>query len=167
MRLSKNLWQKMLRLWPIALSVTVTDCATKHVAEEHLFPHLPYDVVGNVLRFTLGYNPAGAMNISFGAWSRPILVLLTGITLAVLLRWYLRARVESTWSAVGCALILGGALGNLFSRLFSERGVVDFIDVGVGIHRFWTFNVADAGITIGALMVGLIMMRVPTQHERA
>ena len=127
MRLSHSLWRKALLLWPVALSVTVTDCATKHVAEEHLFPHLPYDVIGNVIRFTLGYNPAGAMNISFGAWSRPILVVLTGITLAVLVRWYLRTResrhgapwVVLSFSVVRLETCLVASFRNVVSLILS------------------------------------------------
>ncbi len=48
---------------------------------------------------------------------------------------------------------LGGAAGNLIDRLRSGRGVVDFIDLGVGSVRFWTFNVADSGVTIGACLL--------------
>lgn len=49
------------------------------------------------------------------------------------------------WPILGTlALVAGGAMGNLIDRLRSPRGVVDFIDVGIGDARFWTFNVADA-----------------------
>ena len=60
---------------------------------------------------------------------------------------------------VGVALVTGGALGNLLDRLRSSAGVVDFIDVGVRNVRFWTFNVADMGITIGALLLLLALGR--------
>ena len=41
----------------------------------------------------------------------------------------------------------------------SPGGVVDFIDVGLGIHRSWTFNIADAGITCGALLLAVTLWR--------
>lgn len=55
------------------------------------------------------------------------------------------------------AFIVGGAIGNLLNRVASPRGVTDFIDIGVGSWRFWTFNLADAGIAIGValLLLGL------------
>ena len=55
------------------------------------------------------------------------------------------------------ALICGGAVGNLLDRLRSARGVVDFIDIGIGSHRFWTFNVADLAVTLGTAMLTWIL----------
>ena len=57
----------------------------------------------------------------------------------------------------GLALILGGAIGNLIDRstiFFSEhyQGVVDFIDVGIGTSRWYTFNIADSAVTVGILL---------------
>ena len=57
-------------------------------------------------------------------------------------------------------LVAGGALGNLVDRIRWDRGVVDFIDIGVGMTRFWTFNVADSAITVGA-----ILLLWPTHEE--
>jgi signal peptidase II len=54
-------------------------------------------------------------------------------------------------TAAALGLIAGGALGNLLDRLRWDRGVVDFVDIGLGSVRFWTFNVADVGITCGAV----------------
>jgi signal peptidase II len=64
---------------------------------------------------------------------------------------------ESTPAAIGLPLVLGGAVGNLLDRLREAAAVVDFIDVGVGTTRFWTFNVADSGITVGAIFLVLAM----------
>ena len=61
--------------------------------------------------------------------------------------------------AVGVALVVGGAIGNLVDRLRSGAGVVDFIDLGVADVRFWTFNIADVGITLGALVLLFTMGR--------
>jgi signal peptidase II len=56
-------------------------------------------------------------------------------------------------------LAAGGALGNIFDRLRFRAGVVDSIDVGIATHRFWIFNVADAGITVGALLLAFTVLR--------
>ena len=63
------------------------------------------------------------------------------------------------------ALIAGGALGNLLDRLRSVRGVVDFIDVGIGDSRFWTFNVADSGVTCGAILLMLVLWSRPAPPD--
>ncbi len=60
---------------------------------------------------------------------------------------------------IGVALVAGGALGNLVDRIRSSAGVVDFIDVGIANVRFWTFNVADMGITAGAVLLLLALGR--------
>ena len=52
---------------------------------------------------------------------------------------------------------MAGAVGNLVDRLRHERGVTDFIDMGIGTTRFWTYNVADMGITCGAIALALIL----------
>ena len=62
-------------------------------------------------------------------------------------------------ATVALALIGGGAAGNLLDRLRSSRGVVDFIDIGVGDVRFWTFNLADAGVFCGAMLLLLVLSR--------
>ncbi|MDD5719097.1 MAG: signal peptidase II, partial [Candidatus Krumholzibacteria bacterium] len=49
--------------------------------------------------------------------------------------------------------VLGGALGNLVDRVFYDGLVVDFLDFGLGAHRFWAFNVADMGVTCGGLLL--------------
>ena len=50
-------------------------------------------------------------------------------------------------------------LGNLLDRLQSPLGVVDFIDIGVGNARFWTFNLADVGVTVGAVLLAIVLWR--------
>ena len=70
-------------------------------------------------------------------------------------------------AAAGLALIASGALGNLIDRLRSPRGVVDFIDVGIGDVRFWTFNIADVGITCGAILLVLALQRTAESERLA
>jgi len=66
---------------------------------------------------------------------------------------------------IALALIAAGALGNLLDRLRSARGVVDFIDVGIGDTRFWTFNVADSGVTMGALLLMFVLWSKPAAQD--
>jgi signal peptidase II len=151
---------KARRFWPHFHLVLLTDCATKRAAETHLVPvHVPHEFLGELVRFTLAYNPGAAMSISLGAHSRIGFSLLALAALAILAHVYHRTSPGDRLAAAGLALIASGALGNLIDRLRSPRGVVDFIDVGVGDLRFWTFNIADVGITCGAVMLVLALQR--------
>jgi len=60
---------------------------------------------------------------------------------------------------LGVALVGAGAVGNLLDRLASDRGVVDFIDVGVGAARFYVFNLADVGVTVGGALPAYAIWR--------
>jgi len=84
---------------------------------------------------------------------------MTVAALIVLGVLYHRTRPADRLRVIGVALVAGGALGNLIDRVRSSAGVVDFIDVGVSNVRFWTFNVADMGITIGAILLMLALGR--------
>jgi signal peptidase II len=151
---------KARRFWPVFLLVLLADCATKRAAETHLVPvHVPHEFIGELVRFTLAYNPGAAMSLSLGAHSRLGFSLLALAALAILAHVYRRTPAGDRLAAAGLALIASGALGNLIDRLRSPRGVVDFIDVGVGDIRFWTFNVADIGITCGAVLLILALQR--------
>jgi signal peptidase II len=86
-----------------------------------------------------------------------VLSALTIAALLVLGVLYHRTRPSERLRVIGVALVAGGALGNLVDRIRSSAGVVDFIDVGVKSVRFWTFNVADMGITAGAVMLLLAL----------
>src|SRR5688572_4241800 len=144
--------------WPLFSLLLLTDCTTKRLAEEHLRPeHVPHEVLGDIVRLTLAYNRDAAMGISAGAWSRPVFTILAIVILGVLASMYRKATPTDRWLALGLALIAGGAIGNLIDRIRSERGVVDFIDIGVGSYRFWVFNVADMGVVIGASLLGFLL----------
>jgi signal peptidase II len=65
------------------------------------------------------------------------------------------------------ALVCAGALGNLFDRIRSPYGVVDFIDIGVSGWRFWTFNVADSAVTVGALVLAWSLSREEREERHA
>jgi signal peptidase II len=115
-------------------------------------------VVGEVVRFTLSYNRDAAMGIQVGGQSRRlVLSAMTVAALLVLGVLYHRTRPSERLRVIGVALVVGGALGNLIDRVRSSAGVVDFIDVGVKNVRFWTFNVADMGITAGAVLLLLAL----------
>jgi len=151
---------KALAFWPVLLSTFALDCATKKIAVDNLTPpHVAHPVIGNVLRFTLAYNPVAAMGLSLGQYSRVAFALLAIVTVCALGVYYPRISGGSRVAILALALIGGGAAGNMLDRVRSARGVVDFIDVGFGNARFYTFNIADAAVSFGAALFLLVMLR--------
>jgi signal peptidase II len=82
-------------------------------------------------------------------------VIMTALALAALsaMAWYAaQLQTHERLARVGLMCILSGAIGNLIDRI-RQGYVFDFVDVYVGNWHFWAFNVADASITIGAILV--------------
>jgi signal peptidase II len=110
----------------------------------------PVVVIGDDIGFRLARNSGGAFSTFQGF--TPFLAIVAGIVAYLLIRTVRRSR--DTLLVVALSLVLGGALGNLVDRVFRAPGflrgaVVDFVHVG----SFPTFNVADAAITAGAVLV--------------
>ncbi|HSH46868.1 MAG TPA: signal peptidase II [Longimicrobiales bacterium] len=159
--------RKARLFWPLLLVLLLADCGTKQMAEESLPLHTPQEVMGDVVRFTLGYNPGAAFGIDVGAASRPVFTILALVALVALWFFYRATPATQRLQVAALALIAGGALGNLYDRLRGAPGVVDFIDIGIGSVRFWTFNIADAGITVGALLLALTLWNEPAPEPAA
>jgi signal peptidase II len=145
--------------WSLLVGIVAVDIATKRWAESALVMHLPQDVLGSVLRWTLTYNTGAAMNLSVGGASRVVFSAIAIGMLAYLFLLYRRTGRDERATPAALAMIAAGALGNLFDRLRHGRGVVDFIDIGTAGWRFWTFNVADMGVTLGALLLAVLLWR--------
>jgi len=113
-------------------------------------------VIGDFARFIYVRNPGSAMGLF------PVgRVVLVGVSLAatVFLVWLYRSTdSDLRVRRAAMAAILGGALGNLVDRIFYDGRVVDFIDLGVGSHRFYTFNVADIAVTLGGVALFLCLL---------
>lgn len=148
--------------WPLFLavagSVLVADQLTKLWAVAALEDG-PVAVVGS-LQFNLVRNEASAFSLGGGEWWGP---LVSGVALVVvgILVWMARS-ATSRLLIVGLGLVVGGAVGNLIDRAARSRrgfmggGVVDFVDLG-----WWpVFNIADAAITVGVIIVvGVTLLR--------
>jgi signal peptidase II len=147
-----------VRFWAIVAITVVFDFVTKALAVEHLVPrHMPHDIIGDVVRFTLTYNPGAAFGMHLGPASRWIFAGLSMVIVGVLLKATGDLTRTSRIAAFGVPVIVGGAIGNLLDRIRLREGVVDFIDIGIGTTRFWTFNVADTAVTIGAVCLLLAL----------
>lgn len=152
--------------WAAALSVIGLDLITKELAVRYLSPpHIPHSIIGDVVRFTLAYNPGAAFSMSLGTNSRYIFGAFAVIALVILWRLYRASQPGDRARIIALALAWGGAAGNLIDRFRTRASVVDFIDIGVGNVRFWTFNVADSAVTVGAILLALVLWREDTVTE--
>ena len=110
-------------------------------------------VIGDFFRFTYTHNRGAAFGLDIGEHSRIFFLFLSLVALVVLSSIY---RATPSWDRLrifALSLVGGGALGNIWDRIRLERGVVDFLDFGLGTHRFPIFNVADSAVTIGATLL--------------
>lgn len=152
--------------WPILAALVLTDCSTKELVQSQLAGDPgPHSVVGDWLRLTLAYNPGAAVSLSFGGASRVVFSAIALGAIGALLILYRQTAANAALRAAALAMVAGGALGNLLDRIRSPRGVVDFIDIGIGDARFWTFNVADMGVTTGALLLAVVFWREDARSQ--
>ncbi len=143
--------------WLTALLVVIADFFTKRLAMAELDYGSQHDVIGDWLRFTLVFNKGAAFGATVGESSRWIFTILAVAILFVLIRMAHQAAPSDRWKLLALGMVCGGALGNLIDRLRWSGGVVDFIDVGVGEHRFWVFNIADSAVSVGAILLVLVL----------
>jgi signal peptidase II len=111
----------------------------------------PTPVLGDLVRIAKSYNDGGIFGL-FGA-SAPVLALGSVVVIGLILAY--QARQGTTGHpllTVALGLLLGGAIGNLLDRL-RHGHVVDFVDMGLGGFRWYTFNVADAAISISIVVL--------------
>jgi len=151
---------KLVWLW-LTVLVIVLDQASKHYVEANLKLYQAVDVIPGYFAWMLAYNTGAAFSFlaDHSGWQRWLFAAIAMGVSAVLLVWMKRLKPSETWLAAALALVLGGALGNLYDRIVLGH-VVDFILVHWQHQwRFPAFNIADSAITIGAVMLALDMFR--------
>lgn len=115
---------------------------------------IPHPVIPGFLNWTLTYNRGAAFSFLTWAdgWQRWLFVVLALVISAVLVVWLSRTARRDWRTALPLSLIVGGAIGNLIDRLHAAQ-VTDFIDVYYRDWHYPVFNLADCGITVGAVML--------------
>ena len=120
--------------WIVGGPVVALDILTKLLAVRHLPPQ-PLRIFGDWLTLQLVYNPGAAFGIHVGTYSRWVFLVLAIVALIVLGSMVRHTKPGDYIRLIALGLVCGGAVGNLIDRIRSSRGVVDFIDVGIGVHR--------------------------------
>ena len=150
----------------IALIVLVLDQLTKTwvIAEFYLGQR---EIITSFFNLVHVHNYGAAFSFlsDAGGWQRWFFAALSAVVSAVIVVWISRLPKTRWIESLALALILGGALGNLYDRLVLGY-VVDFLDFHWSGSHFPAFNVADSGITMGAILLILDMFITDQDTQR-
>jgi signal peptidase II len=124
-------------------------------------------VLGEWFQLRLVYNPGAAFDLHFGTHSRWIFLAIAVTAVVFLTRLAWHTAPADRFRLVALGLVAGGAAGNLVDRIRSPLGVVDFLDLGIGMLRWPTFNVADIGVTCGAIALAVSYWLEDARRSRA
>jgi signal peptidase II len=145
--------------WPlfatVAGTILIADQLTKAWVVGTVAQGTGVQVLGDLIRVIHSRNN-GALFGLFGS-SAPILALASVVVLGAIV-WYHGHAGRNLLVSIALGLLLGGALGNLADRIHYGY-VVDWVDMGIGTLRFWTYNLGDAGISVAILLLLLIAVR--------
>ena len=152
----------------LTLVITVVmDLFTKYLIELYFKPHETMNVIGSFIQLILIYNKGGVFGIAQGKTA--FFLIVSVFVLIFIFYTYFTNPEKSPLFQVSIGLVLGGALGNMYERVFSENGVVDFVYIGWDKYatifgyklflRWPAFNVADAAIMVGAVILAVILWK--------
>jgi signal peptidase II len=146
----------------IAVVVVVLDRITKLWIVAHIKMGHAIVVIPKVFRLTHVLNTGAAFSMFESSPSptlvRNLLIAFSLVAVVVVLSLLWRMGRSVTITSVALALILGGALGNLYDRIRLQY-VVDFLEVHIFSYHWPDFNVADSAIVVGACLLLLEMVR--------
>jgi signal peptidase II len=141
----------------IVISVLSLDQLTKYLITKSLALGKSIPVIQGVFNLTLVHNRGAAFGILKN--QLPLFIVTAAVAIALIF-WSLKSNSHKKNYALSLSLILAGALGNLIDRLLYGY-VIDFLD-----FRVWpVFNVADSAITIGAVILGICILRESTSKS--
>ena len=162
MSLRNTIW-----FYSTALCVVAVDQITKALARLYLAHERIITLIPGVFDLRLTFNKGAAFGM-LPNWA-PLFILVGLVAIYAIVRLR-RTGMNSLCLSIGLASLMGGAIGNLIDRvLFSSRGVTDFLDIHIksdGSLLSWpTFNVADAGIVIGAILVVIYVYIIEKRRQ--
>ena len=153
--------RRWLVFFGLAIGVVVADQASKAIIDgtfklastQGTIPGFaePTQVIGDLVRIAKSYNDGGLFGLFDAA--APILALASLVVIGILVVVQARSGPRASWlTTVALGLLLGGAIGNLLDRIRFGY-VIDWVDMGIGGWRFYTFNVADSAISIAIVLL--------------
>jgi len=144
----------MLKYLWLTVVIVALDLVTKAIVSEHFSLYETLVIIPGWFNLTLAHNAGAAFSFlaDESGWQRWFFAIIALVISIVLLFWIKGLQSHERWMAIALALVLGGALGNLWDRL-TLGYVVDFLDFYYKTHHWPAFNLADMAISIGAVML--------------
>jgi signal peptidase II len=140
--------------FPLLLLTVACDQATKHVASSSFSAAVPYSLVGGAIELLYSENSGAFLGLGAGLDASVRFWLFTvGVTLLLFVFSFKLLRAHGLQETAGWTFVIAGGLGNLIDRLLRDGMVVDFLRVGLGELRTGIFNVADAAIAVGLVLL--------------
>lgn len=145
-------------IW-LSVAVILLDQLTKQLVAANFQLHESVAIIP-MFNLTLAHNPGAAFGFlgQAGGWQRWFFALIAVAVSIGIAYWLKQMKQDKLWEAVGLALVLGGAVGNLVDRIIHGY-VIDFLDVYYQVWHWPTFNVADIGISVGAVVLIIDALR--------
>lgn len=169
--ISNSLIKKHIYAGIIFVVSLVLDIITKEMIVSSFHTHERVDIIGSFVQFTLIYNRGGLFGILQGY--QALFLIISVIVLILLVIFYIFEKNKTMLFCTSMALIASGAVGNILDRFlgmfgFANRpGVVDFIWIGHDNYFRWpAFNIADAVIVVGAVMLVIAFYKSPAFQEQ-
>jgi signal peptidase II len=152
---------------PVFVVLLGLDHWTKQIVSARFYLGEVKKVVPGFFNLTLVHNKGAAFGLGsrWASWSNGFFIVVSLAAVALVIYLYLRLKEEEILSRWGFVLILSGAVGNVVDRIRFGY-VVDFLQV---YYRSWfwpSFNVADAAITVGAVLFGLEILTAGRRERR-
>jgi signal peptidase II len=152
----------MASFFILAGIVAALDQFTKYLLVNAIPLNTGIPIIPGFFNLVHVHNTGGAFSILAGPgypWRRHVLIGLTIVVVAAIAYAYGKAGKKDYWTRIAYVCITGGAIGNLIDRIFRLGEVIDFLDVYVGNRHWPAFNVADAAISTGAVMLLVSLIR--------
>lgn len=156
----------LIWLW-LAFAVIALDLLTKQLAVSFLEYADPNPVLPFFdLTLLFNYGAAFSFLSDAGGWQRWFFVLIAvGVSVFIVI-WMQKTKRNYWWLGMGLSLILGGAIGNLYDRIF-QGYVIDFISLHYQNYFFPAFNLADSAITLGAAILIIDMLFLESKRKKS
>lgn len=165
MRQSLHRLLPSFRFWTVAGLTLALDWGTKWAANVLLTPDHPVPIISSVVRFTLSYDSRTWLWLGIPGtphWQQPtgfVGLALARVFIILSILWIASRAPRRSWGyAIGLGLLFGAAIGNTAEDI-GYRTVVNFLDIGIGVHRWPTFNLADALAWTGASFIVYLITR--------
>ncbi|MCB0307960.1 MAG: signal peptidase II [Bdellovibrionales bacterium] len=156
---------KWIYLVPTFITVLIIDLGTKFWVSKSFRLGDSRPILEGFFHLTLVHNKGAAFGMG-NTMSKPFFVTVSFAALAYLVFLYYKLDDDHKYSIWGVGLIMAGALGNLIDRIRLGY-VVDFLDVFIKQYHWPAFNVADAAITVGAVLFGIDLIWKNKEHAKS